>query len=142
MCPHNYDDKTCDKTHPCVTDDSALIYCNKDPKLIVKKLEKDAVNVTKWLINNKMLLSPEKTELMLAASRGKVRNEATENLRIKVGELRIKQSLYTRLLGVTFSRDLTFNLHLHGTKDEKEKGPIKELSNIIWALFKLRANCT
>ena len=79
---------------------------------------------------------------MLAASKGKIRNEEIENLKIKVGELRISQSLYTRLLGVTSSRDLTFNLHLHGTHDKEEKGLIKELSNRIWALDTLRSNCT
>ena len=79
---------------------------------------------------------------MLAASKGKIRNEETEDLKIKVGELRIGQSPYTRLLGVTFSRDLTFNSHLHGTHDKEEKGLIKELSSRIWALDTLRPNCT
>ena len=123
-------------------DDSALTYCHRNPTTIIKKLKDDSANVTKWPINNKLLLSPEKTEFMLAASKGKIRNEEIENLKIKVGELRIRQSLYTKLLGVTFSRDLTFNLHLHGTHDKEEKGLIKELSNRIWALDTLRSNCT
>ena len=123
-------------------DDSALTYCHRNPTIIIKKLEEDAANVTKWLINNKLLLSPEKTEFMLAASKRKIRNEEIEDLKIRVGELRISQSLYTRLLGVTLSRDLTFNAHLHGTHDKEEKGLIKELSNRIWALDTLRSNCT
>ena len=112
-------------------DDSGLTRSNRDPAVIVNKMEEDAIKVTEWLTSNKLLLNLDNTEYMLAAGRGKHRNDEIKGIHIRVGELKTKQSLYTRLLGVTFSRYLTFNLHLHGTQDKEEKGLSKELANRI-----------
>ena len=84
--------------------------------LYLKKLNEDAVRITRWMLANKLLLAPDKTEFMLAAAKAKARPAYLEQIKLKVGGFDIKQSNNIKMLGVIFNRDLNFNSYLHGTE--------------------------
>ena len=117
-------------------DDSALSVSHHDPYTIGNLLNEDAIKLTNWMLANKLLLAPDKTEFMLASGRGKERTEGIDCITLKVGGKTIKQSKDIKMLGVIFNRHLTMNSHLHGTKEEK--GLIQNLSQRLWMLKRLK----
>ena len=117
-------------------DDSALSVSHHDPYTIGNLLNEDAINPTNWMLANKLLLAPDKTEFMLASGRGKERTEGIDRITLKVGGKTIKQSNDIKMLGVIFNRHLTMNSYLHGTKEEK--GLLQNLSQRLWMLKRLK----
>lgn len=117
-------------------DDSSLCYHDLNPYTISEKLNEDAVRITRWMLANKLLLAPDKTEFMLAAAKAKARPAYLEQIKLKVGGFDIKQSNNIKMLGVIFNRDLNFNSYLHGT--EEEKGLLQNLSNRLWLLKRIK----
>ena len=113
-------------------DDITETVVGSDPFVVANKLESDAGKITQWLINNKLMLAKDKTQFMLATNKEKKRSAAVEDITIVVAGQRVRQSSEMKLLGVVFSKDLTFSSHLHGTQgDNPEKGLIKSLSSIL-----------
>ena len=54
-------------------DDEHLTYADKDVNIIQSCLNKHLLNITKWLIVNKLTLNMTKTEFMLIGSRQKLK---------------------------------------------------------------------
>ena len=50
------------------TDDTHLTYAHKDVNIIQSCLNEDLLNISKWLIPNKLTLNMTKTEFMLIRS--------------------------------------------------------------------------
>ena len=124
----------------CVYNGSVDMFCDDitdtvegdNPFLVARQLEEDAENITRWLISNRLCIAKDKTNFMLATNREKPRTQDIENITIKVAGQTVEQCQHFKLLGITFQRDLTFSLHLHGTQGENpEKGLIRSLSQII-----------
>ena len=44
---------------------------HQDPNTIEKILNDDAIRLTDWMLANKLLLAPDKTEFMVASGKGK-----------------------------------------------------------------------
>ena len=130
---HGGVDMFCDDITDTVTGDN--------PFAVARQLEKDAENITKWLISNRLCIAKDKTSFMLATNREKPRTQEVEMITIKVAGQIVKQCQHLKLLGIIFQRDLTFSCHLHGTQGENpEKGLIKSLSQII-GLIRSMKNC-
>ena len=52
-------------------DDSAMSVSHQDPNTIEKILNDDTIRLTDWMLANKLLLAPDKTEFMVASGKGK-----------------------------------------------------------------------
>ena len=53
-------------------DDTHLTYADKDLNIIQSSLNEDVLNISKWLIADKLTLNMTKTEFMLTGSKQKV----------------------------------------------------------------------
>ena len=121
-------------------DDYNETVVDNDPTVVVAKLQDDATKVEKWLHSNKLALAEDKTTFLLTNNRERKRDNLTDCLALVVDGEVIKQSPTICVLGITFSRDLTWTAHLHGSSDPANKGLIKSLSNIIGVVANMK-NC-
>ena len=69
-------------------DDSALIVSGSDPQTIADKLSEELESCRKWLMDNKQSLQLGKTESILFASKKKIKN--IESFEVRCGEEIIK----------------------------------------------------
>ena len=114
---------------------------DKDPNVVVEKLQEDANKIVDWLHSNKLCLADGKSTLLLATNKEKHRDDQTENLTITLDGDTIKQSPHIKVLGCIFSKNLSWSEHLHGPKDDpSEKGLIRSLSNILGVVSSMQ-NC-
>lgn len=127
-------------------DDSATSFSHKEISVIREKLNEDAREISIWMVGNKLLLCPEKTEFMIAADKSKIRTDQQNDVTLNVDGHTIKQSNFVKLLGVILSRDLNFNYFIQGTPagtddEKKDKGLINHLKTRI-NMLKLVAKYT
>ena len=69
-------------------------------------LENDALKITEWFPNNFMKLNEDKCHLMIFGAKG------NNEISIKIGETRVKESTEENLLGITFDQSLSFKQHV------------------------------
>ena len=67
-------------------------------------------NVNAWLNTNKLTLNTEKTEFMLIASKGKLK-QLTDNPNINIGNHNIKQVSKKKVLGMIIDEELKWKEH-------------------------------
>ena len=121
-------------------DDVNETVIDNDPTVIVSKLQDDATKVERWLHSNKLALAEGKTTLILTSNRERKRDNITNSLALAVDGEVVKQSSNICVLGVTFSKDLTWSSHLQGSSDTANKGLIKSLSSILGVVSNMK-NC-
>ena len=123
-------------------DDSTSTTTSKDPIEVIAKLESDAERISDYMISNKLLLAPEKTVLVLGASKQKPRCDETKNLKLKIGGLEIGLSRTAKLLGIIINQDLNSNDYLFGVPESKnkEKGLLHSLSQRLHMIRRI-PNC-
>ena len=78
-------------------DDSALVFSNKDIKVIENHLSDELQNISEWLIENKLSLHLGKTESILFGS--KIRLSRTPELKISLGGIQIEAKNCVKYLG-------------------------------------------
>ena len=75
---------------PLYADDTHLTYADKDVNIIQSCLNEDLLNISKWLIANKLTLNMTKTEFMLIGSRQKL-NTLTTSPVLNINETRYQR---------------------------------------------------
>ena len=92
-------------------DDTHLTYADKDVNIIQSCLNEDLLNISKWLIANKLTLNMTKTEFMLIGSRQKL-NTVTTSPALNINGTPINQVSMSKSLGVLIDAILTWGSHI------------------------------
>ena len=97
-------------------DDSGHIRA-KDLEALQVKLQSFAHSSTHWIKDNRIICSAAKTKLLVVCTK-ELRDSKIGNreLQVRVGNQIIKESTNERLLGVTMSNNMSWNVFLHGNK--------------------------
>ena len=83
-------------------DDTTFFACDKDLKTLISRLEHDSHLAIEWFESNYMKLNQDKCHLLVSGYKH-------ENIRARIGEVKIWESSKQKLLGVVIDRDLSFN---------------------------------
>ena len=96
-------------------DDTSEQATSRSPHGLMSVMQQRADNIVSWLRDNKMVIAPTKTKLIVTAT-DKLRAERLTNINLSItlGGQRIQATPSERLLGVTISEDLTWTPHLWG----------------------------
>ena len=86
-------------------DDSVIVFADKDPKKIEKKLATELKSVNQWLIENKLSLHPGKCEAILFATKRKI--SRVPSFCIKFGKSDIMGKTSLKYLGSIMENDLS-----------------------------------
>lgn len=90
-------------------DDTHATYAGKDVNIIQSCLNEDLLNISKWLIANKLNMT--KTEFMLIGSRQKL-NTLTASPVLNINGTPINQVSTSKSLGVLIDANLTWGSHI------------------------------
>ena len=105
-------------------DDTTIFACHPDLDTIIKQLEEDSSVLVKWFSDNFLKLNDDKCHLMIFGDKS---TEAT----VSIGNSRINESDYEKLLGVTFDKKLSFKKHVEdlSKKANQKLHALARLSN-------------
>ena len=92
-------------------DDMHITYADKDLNIIQSCLNEDLLNISKWLIANKLTLNMTKTEFMLIGSRQKL-NALTASPVLSINGALVNQVSTSKSLGVLIDAKLTWGSHI------------------------------
>ena len=107
-------------------DDTTIFACHPDLDNIIKQLEEDSTVIVKWFSDNFLKLNDDKCHLMIFGGKS---TEAT----VTIGNSKINESDYEKLLGVTFDKKLSFKKHVEDLykKANQKLHALARLSNYI-----------
>ena len=107
-------------------DDTTIFACHPDLDNIIKQLEEDSTVIVKWFSDNFLKLNDDKCHLMIFGGKS---TEAT----VTIGNSKINESDYEKLLGVTFDKKLNFKKHVEDLykKANQKLHALARLSNYI-----------
>ena len=121
-------------------DDNTPMITDENPKDLQDKLEVLADKVTKWFHSNHMIVSGEKTKLIVTSTAANRRNRMGDYLlKVKVDGHEQIESDSEKLLGMMVNKDGNWKTHLCGDGG-KVKGLLQDLSKRIGMLKNLRKN--
>ena len=92
-------------------DDEHPNYADKDVNIIQSCLNKHLLNISKWLIANKLTLNMTKTEFMLIGSRQKLKTLTTSPV-LSINGTLVNQVSTSKSLGVLIDANLTWGSHI------------------------------
>ena len=96
-------------------DDDTEQESDERPEILQSKLQRRVDNITEWLSDNRMVVEPNKTKLIVSMTKElKSRRFPDLQLSIKVGDKVITNTPSEKLLGVVLSEDLTWRPHIWG----------------------------
>ena len=133
----NLDEPSMDSTIVVFADDNTPMFRHEDPDYLREHLEAQALCITTWFQKNRMVVSGDKTKLLVIGTHSN-RSVKLENRRLKIivdGHETI-ESESEKLLGIIVNELGTWKNHLYG--DDENIGLLKELSKRIGMLRKLR----
>jgi len=87
-----------------------------NPENVVYQVEKCVSDVRKWMLENRLKLNDDKTELIVFAS--KRYSHLSTSLQLKVGDIVITPSPFVRDLGVFFDDRLSMDTHVANTRKQ------------------------
>ena len=90
-------------------DDNTLASFASTLKELLPILESECEAAINWLHNNKMIVNPDKFQVILLDKRG----SDNTNIELKIGTEKIKSTLSVKLLGVHIDDKLNFNNHIN-----------------------------
>ena len=90
-------------------DDTTLLYSNTNFKMLETIINQDLIQISNWLILNKLNLNTTKTKLLVFHKETHQQNNL--NLEIVINNTKIEQCLETNFLGVTLQNNLKWNKH-------------------------------
>ena len=82
-------------------DDTTIFACHPDLDTIIRQLEEDSSVIVKWFSDNFLKLNDDKCHLMIFG------DKSTETT-VTIGNSKITESDYEKLLSVTFDKNLSF----------------------------------
>ena len=91
-------------------DDNRPYYIGKTQEEVISQLEKSCKSIFEWFENNLMKANPDKCHLLLSKK---------ENFVANINEIRISNTRFEKLLGVTFDNQLNFNYHISKISSNK-----------------------
>ena len=95
-------------------DDGAFSYAHRDPVTLSRVLTSKFENLKTWMINNKLVINPDKTDLLVI---GKKNSQGRRNeVSLCIGNSVIQPSVTGRLLGAVISQDLKWNQHIQNNQ--------------------------
>ena len=92
-------------------DDTHLSYADKDLNIVQSSLNEDLLNISKWLIANKLTLNMTKSECMLFGSRQKL-NALTASPVLSINGTPVNQVWTSISLRVLIDANLTWGSHI------------------------------
>ena len=130
--------ETDDQQTIAYVDDTSEQAAAETPEDLMNIMQVRADNVAQWLADNRMIIAPTKTKLLVTAT-SQLRNAraANHDFSIMLGEVKVNATPSERLLGVTMSQDLMWLPHFWGEswRDEgNQPGVIPELLKRIGLL--------
>ena len=118
-------------------DDNTPMSKHKNPDQLIENLEVQALKVTNWFHQNKMIVSGEKTKFLVVGTQAnRSANIEDKTLKIVVDGHEVIESKSEKLLGLIINNVGTWKSHLHG--DSENPGLLKDLSKRIGMLKQLR----
>ena len=121
-------------------DDNTPIVSDVDPNRLFNKIQTIASNISNWFQRNDMVVSGEKTKLLITGTHmnRKIKIEENEDLNpeIKIENEEVKASRSEKLLGIVVNDSLTWKNYLHGEEDNP--GLLHQLSKRVGVLKILR----
>ena len=127
-------------------DDDTENVTDKNADTLQEKLQKQADSSVQWIQDNKMLVSGDKTKLLVIGNRAlKLSKLEDRVLKVKVGDNTVEETKDEKLLGILMSNNYSWNSHLYGNgKKGKDKvmGLIPKLSQRVGMLGKLNKYMT
>ena len=100
-------------------DDTCIHHSNANPITLEHEINKELVNVSSWLIANKLSLNVSKSNFIIFNSKKK-KIDHSFNIKILNNSLEEKNS--TKYLGVIIDKHLNWASHIHYTKQNISKG--------------------
>ena len=122
-------DKSCDVTNDLFADDASLYTSDKDLTMIEKSLQQSLDLASKWCEHSRMILHPDKTKCMIAATRQKLQRDPL-CLKLFIDKKKIEQVNQHRVLGVTLDSEFKWLPHLDNV--------LKNVSRNLYLLSQLR----
>ena len=120
-------------------DDNTPFTADEDPEVLQVKLQQEADTVSKWFQKNDMVVSSDKTKLLIvttAANRAAKITPTGISCSVTVcGDVK-HETKCEKLLGITVNNQLNWKNHLYG--DDENLGLVKELSKRLGMLKKVR----
>jgi hypothetical protein len=92
--------------------DSIILYADSDPKVIENKLANELASINHWLIENKLLLHPDKCEAILFASKRKIK--LVKDFVINFNGTNIVGTQHIKYLGSIVENDLSGKEKVNG----------------------------
>ena len=110
-------------------DDTHLTLASNNVRDINQNLNQDLVNVSEWLIANKLTLNQSKTEFMLIGSRQRLCT-LSPLPSLEIDGIPVNQVSLTKSLGVLIDENLSWNMHINKL--------IKKIASSIGAIKRVR----
>ena len=117
-------------------DDGAYSYANRDPVVLSEVLNEKYKLLERWMNNNKLVINPDKTHLMVMAGRGLALQR--ERVSMMAGVYNIKPTETETLLGGHIHQSLHWNQHIR----DHEGSLIRQLTYRINGLKRIARNST
>ena len=121
-------------------DDNTPTVADADPNRLFYKIQTISSNISDWFFRNDMVVSGEKTKLLITGTHmnRKIKIEDNEGVKteIMIENEEVKASRSEKLLGLVVNDSLTWKNYLHG--DEDNPGLLQNLSKRIGVLKILR----
>ena len=117
-------------------DDGAYSYANKDPDVLSEVLTEKYKLLERWMNNNKLVINPDKTHLMVMAGRGIAAQRARVSM--VAGAYTIKPTETETLLGGHIHQSLQWNQHIR----DHNGSLIRQLTYRVNGLKRIARNST
>ena len=121
-------------------DDNTPIVSDADPNRLFIKIQTIASNISNWFHRNDMVVSGEKTKLLITGTHMNRKIKIAENEDVKpeimIENEEVKASRSEKLLGIVVNDSLTWRNYLHG--NEENQGLLQQLSKRVGVLKILR----
>jgi hypothetical protein len=122
-------------------DDDTDNASDKDPEILISKIQHEANMSTSWVSDNMLVCSGDKTKLLIIATAAmrKARLAGRQFQIIVLGNI-VKESICEKILGVLVNNQLTWHHHLYGDNSDPKKripGLIMQLSQRTGMLSRL-----
>ena len=102
-------------------DDTHLTYADNDVYSLEASLNQDLLNISNWLIANKLTLNRTKTEFMLIGSRQKL-NSLSVIPDLEINGTQLNRVNFTKSLYVLIGENLTWSNHINAISKKISSG--------------------